>query len=191
MLFKLFSKIFANQIQTYTEEKVRDALIQERKNRMENEESFRQVEAEYYVGKPIIALSNEWNEPIVGELLRVEGLKRGVIYVYKNYITNEEAYTLVSPMAFSEQKLKVIGKLNPDEICCLLYEGKSSYGEFRKHPTYGKQEVKNMFSNYENWKNNLKINGFYEKFGNMLNEEELDSFEHLNNLEKKHGAFLY
>lgn len=191
MLFNLIKKIFAKEIERLESISATKAVNQYRNESFENKNKFRKAEAEIWIGKPIIALSNEWNEPIVGELLRIEDFGNGSFgYVYKNYITGKESFTMVNPLAFSEQKLNILGKLNPDEYCCLFYEGVSYFGEFRKHPNYGqKRELE--FTNYENWIVQLNKNGFYEKFGEFLKSEEKDSQEHLKQLTEQYGPFNY
>lgn len=190
-MFNLIQKIFAKQIKDLESVAASNAVAQYRKESLENKNNFRKIEAEIWLGKPIIALSNEWNEPIVGELLKIEEFKNNSFgYVYQNYLTGKETFTLVNPFAFSEQKLKILGKLNPDEYCCLFYEGTSHFGEFRKHPNYGK-EREQEFTNYENWIIQLNNNGFYEKFGEFLKIEEENAKIHLKSLAEQYGPFNY
>lgn len=191
MFFSVVKKLFNKQIKHLEAIAASNAVASYREEQTENHRKMKRCEAEMWLDKPIIGLSNEWNEPIVGELIEIVEEKNGSFwFVYKNYLTNKESSTLFLPFAFSEQKLKTIGKMNPDEYCSLLYEGRSYFGEFRKHPNYGKTR-ENEFSGYENWVKKLKENGFYDRFGDFLKGEEEKAKIHLKELSDKYGDFYY
>lgn len=188
MLFNVFSKIFAKKIENLNKMYAIELLEKHKKEEAENRAKYRLMEIEIFLGAPVIALSNEWNEPIIGEIVAIDAGKGSPWITYKNYITGKESYTMVTPFAFSMQKLKMLGKLNPDEICCLFYEGRSHHGEFKKHKTYGSAK-KNEFTNYETWIKNLTKNGFFEKFGDFLKEEEEKQNIRFEEMRKQWGDF--
>ena len=154
---------------------------EERARQNEAQKRSRIIQAESFLDAPIITLSNEWNNPLVGKIVSIYTDKGSPLYTIHDYISNTERCTLVTPFEFSMQKLQMIGKLNPDEICCLFYEGRSHHGTFRKHKTYGKFNDF-AFTHYDDWMEKLTQNGFFDTFGDFLKSEEKKSDDHWQSL---------
>lgn len=172
MLKTLLMKFLKNEIAKEKQVAVNEAVKKAIAERRENEANFRRVVHESYKGKPIIILTNEWNNPIIGEVIDLEyGNGNNPWYVCQDYISGEVCCCLSEPKAFSMQKLQILGKLNPDEICAMYFEGVSYHSTFRKLQSYGKENP-NKFTGYEDWMENLTKNGFFERFGDFLQKKE-------------------
>lgn len=130
---------------------------------------FSRIESDEMLGKPVIILVNEWTNPVVGELVGChykDENSYAPLYEVYNYLTNENSFSLSKPMAFSVQKLHALGKMNPDEIVALFYEGKDRFY------TYRKNREENFYTSFDDWMEKLSANGFFEKFGEFLENEE-------------------
>lgn len=167
-LFCFFKKYFSKEINSLEIESFNNGI----KSEKENYFNIRKIEFEIKKDKPLIILPNEWQNPIVGKFIRTikeNDITNGTYEVF-DYISNKVVITFANPLVFSEQKLAMFGKLTPDEICTLYFEGRDKVGTFRKHPNYGRDDF--IYTNYDDWKEKLEKNGFYKEFGEMLKEKE-------------------
>lgn len=180
----LLRKLFPSTIQNIENQAISKGYYKAMDERRESGQQIVDIQAQLLMNIPIIVLTNEWNNPIVGEVIHFDSGKGSPLYYIFDYISNEETCCLSTPIEFSQQKMKIIGKLNPDEICCLFYEGRSHFGDFHKHPTYGKID-KNPFTNYEDWMMKLQTNGFYDRFGTFLEQKEKEALQHWEELQAR------
>ncbi len=120
-------------------------------------------EIEKHIGKnPVIVLSNEWCNPIVADIKSVV-YENGVVYEVFDYITGETMFGSNTVMPFTIQKLKIVEKLTPDDICAIFFEGKFSGNEiYKKQSTLIEQQFHR--TNYDDWIKKMKENGFFDKY---------------------------
>lgn len=119
---------------------------------------FEQIEAGYFPpGKKIIYQANEWDNPIVGVMVRVDHNNgKGQFSVVYDYVTQTELCFIGLPMHYTEQRLRALLKLDPFERCSLLYKTNYSDEEFDKNK--GDEVILTAEELYAT----LKRNGFYD-----------------------------
>ncbi len=126
----------------------------------EREESTRQYaiyELDQFVNKPVICLSNEWKNPIIGYGTRIDFITQAMnpVLCVHNYLDGQEYVVLGSVFHFNEQRFNALFKLNPFELCSFIY-GRYMADEFDKaisEERNGKEEIQEL----------LETNGFYKR----------------------------
>lgn len=183
MIKKFLMKFLSNEVNTIKNKAFTEGQTFSKNEERTNRANFSRVEAEMFIGKPVIILVNEWKNPVVGELVATHFKDENTtspLYEVHNYITGEKTFSLQKPFAFSMQKLYAIAKLTPDEAASLFHEGKDRNYTYRKHKTYGKkmEELSDFFTGVEDWMEKLEKYGFFEKFAKFLDDEENEANEH-------------
>lgn len=115
---------------------------------------------------PVIVLANEWQNPIVGKIIRVDNSpfdKKKRIAIIKDYITGDVSECYSTMLPFTMQKLKAIGKMTPDELCSFFFEGRYSWNEIYKKQDSALMEDNIKWTNYEDWITRMKANGFFDE----------------------------
>lgn len=175
MLF--FNTLIAKLIQTHINKEKEKSFLEgqvQGANNKENERFNENIEMQLFevkkhIGKnPVIILNNEWCNPIVAEIKSVE-YEKGVVYKVFDYLTGEVMYGSNTVIPFTLQKLKAIGKLNPDEITALFFEGKFGKNEIFKTKNPIGIEDKFYRTNYEDWIEKIKASGFFDKYPEYAN----------------------
>jgi len=118
-LFKLFSTFFKKEMQAISTHSV-EIYKQEEKNRRRE---FDYAELEIMVGHRVIAISNEWENPLIGvatSIVEITQAKNPRL-VIKDYLTGQELVPFGKVYIFTEQRLNAILTLDPFELCSLLY----------------------------------------------------------------------
>lgn len=114
------------------------------------------------VDKPVIILTNEWQNPVIGKIISVKADGNRVDYKVLDYLTNEVSTSSNTLIPYTYQKLKIFGKITPDEICALFFEGRYSSKEIRKNRD--SKYLENKRTNIEDWLEKLEKNGFFNDF---------------------------
>ncbi len=169
MIKKILLKWLKNDINEMTTEAFNKGQVSQKIMETQRRAEFSRIENKEMIGKPVIILVNEWTNPVVGELVAChykDENSYSPLYEVRNYLTNESSFSLSKPMAFSMQKLHALGKIAPDEIVALFYEGKDRFY------TYRKNREENFYTGFDDWMEKLSVNGFFDKFGNFLDNEE-------------------
>lgn len=177
MIKKILLKFLSNEVNAIKTKAFNDGKNLAKSEERINRANFAHIEAEMFIGKPVIILVNEWKNPVIGELVAAHFKDENTIsplYEVHNYLTNEKTFSLQKPFAFSMQKMIALDKLSPDEACSLFHEGKDRFYTYRKHQTYGKpmSELTCFFTGFNDWMEKLSENGFFTKFASFLDEEE-------------------
>lgn len=145
-----------------------DGQEQHSMNAFKERQKFRLLELEHWIRLPIICISNEWDDPIIGFGVRVEMTCRNKdvpILVMKDYVTNKEVYCNGVIMEFTSQRFNAIYKLDPFELCSLVYR---QYGTFNK-------EKKVTVLTQEEMINKLNENHFFTDFEKYQESERVYS----------------
>ena len=168
ILLKLIAHIVKSHIDEEKEKSFREGKFVGANNK-ENERLNENIEIQMFEikkhigGNPVIILSNEWCNPIVAEIQSVE-YDKGVVYKVFDYLTGEIMYGSNTVMPFTIQKLKAIGKLSPNEIVALFFEGKFGKNEIFKTENPATIDSKFYRTNYIDWIEKMKNNGFFDKY---------------------------
>lgn len=121
-------------------------------------ERFEKLEASFFPkGKKIIYQSNEWDNPIVGVMVKVDfNNGRGMFSIVYDYVTKQELCFIGLPMHYTEQRLNALLKLDPFERCSLLY--KTNYND----EAFDKDKGDEIILTPEELIAKLHANGFYD-----------------------------
>ena len=158
ILFSAFKFIFKDQISKEILNANRNIESEFRIKREEEKNKCKEMELEMLIGKPVISISNEWCNPVIGfgkEVIYITKAKIPVL-VIKNYLTGEENMSLSDPFYFTEQRFNALAKLDPFEICSIIYKNSTTYQPFEKKKS-------GIFDGYEVIKKTLEKNGFFDK----------------------------
>lgn len=118
-----------DRLQAQWDEGDRNGRSQERLSR----DRMRKLEAEWFLGKPCIYVSNEWEDMLVGFVTSVDTSRPGsAVTTIKDYVHDQELVIMGSPLAYTEQRLFALLKLNPFERASIVYARNYAEQEFDK-----------------------------------------------------------
>jgi hypothetical protein len=109
----LIKRFFSKAIETQAVElfnKWKDA------EQAEKDRSNRQI-AEFSVGTPVICISNEWDDPVVGFVTHIEYITKAQnpVPVVMDYLSGREVMVMGAVYDFTDQRLDAFLKLAPYE----------------------------------------------------------------------------
>ena len=118
-VFLTFQALFPAEMYKMSEAAVK-AAEQERRER---ENAIDHVAYEVLVGKPVIAVGNDWSNPVIGIGLFVQGISKAnrPHLVIKDYVSGEEVMPFGAVMEYNDTRFEAIMKLTPAEITSLVY----------------------------------------------------------------------
>lgn len=123
MIRKFLQKFFKNEISDIVRARVTEHEQCFKAERWKNQFA----ELEYLVGKPVIVLSNEWKDPIIGTVLRHETFDHAFATLWPvvfDELTQQEYLTFGSVCHYSEELVRAIEKLTPSEAWVLVTRGR-------------------------------------------------------------------
>lgn len=178
IIFKAFTKIFSKKIQTFIQEakdkEISEAVNNAKNKALQEERDYREeqrnhclfIELEMMIGKPVISISNEWNNPIIGFGKRIDFITTAKmpVLIVEDYVSGKDMMLLSTPFYFSAQRLFALSKLDPFEICSIIYKNSAWMEPFEK--------VKSgVFEGYDVIINRLKQTDFFERAEKAKNAE--------------------
>lgn len=123
---------------------------QDRIQQAQREEAQR-LEAGFMLGEPVLVLSNEWKEPMVGVLVSVDEVQhysgaKSFLPVVEEAFTKEKfcVFGIVRPLSIP--MLKAVDKLNPSERWMLA----SRYGSQVPHPSNASNPTMSLYERVKN-----------------------------------------
>lgn len=118
-VFLAFQTLFPAEIYQMSQAAVKAADKEWR----DRENAFNHVTFEMLVGKPVIAVGNDWSNPVIGMGIAVQGVSKSnrPHLVIKDYLSGKEVMPFGSVMEYNETRLEAILKLTPSEITSLVY----------------------------------------------------------------------
>lgn len=123
---------------------------QDRIQQAQREEAQR-MEASFLLNEPVVVLSNEWKEPMVGVLVDVDEVQhhsgaRSFLPVVEEAFTKEKfcVFGIVRPLSIS--MLKTVDKLNPSERWMLA----SRYGSQVPRPSDASNPAMSLYERVKN-----------------------------------------
>ena len=95
-------------------------------NNMTRQEAINYIEMETHVGKPIIVIGNNWDNPLIGVGIKIDLITQGncPILVVKDYITDQEYITFGKIFHYTQQRFEAIMKLDPNERWALISDNR-------------------------------------------------------------------
>lgn len=118
-VFLTFQALFPAEMYKMSEAAVKAA----EKERRDSENAIDHVAYEVLVGKPVIAVGNDWSNPVIGIGLFVQGISKAnrPHLVIKDYVSGEEVMPFGAVMEYNDTRFEAIMKLTPAEITSLVY----------------------------------------------------------------------
>lgn len=125
--------------------------------RRKRENDFDWATLSVLVNKPVIAVGNDWGNPVIGIAQEVIGISKAnnPRLVVKDYITGKEIMPFGAVMEYNEVRLEAIFKLTPAEITSLVYRNstpQSKEDSPNKEPRESRESIMQK----------LNDNGFFE-----------------------------
>lgn len=162
-LFSLLKSIFSEEINAEKSNSFRAGMEEQRTSSFKSQSEIKKVEVEMMIGKPVIYVSNEWNDPIVGFGIGTIDIGSSCVLVIKDYISGTELTVMSMAHNYSETLLNAILKLNPFETASLVYRNHDwSY----EHKKYGE------YSGKESLEEKLRASGFFNDLKKYEEEKE-------------------
>ncbi len=169
IISSLISAMFTKQIQQLAQSKYNEFLRLEDERR----EQTRRDIAEFAVGTPVIAVSNQWSNLVVGFVLRVEYVTASMcpVPVVMDYISGQELLCFSVIYDFTQQRLGAFMKLDPYERWVMAY--KDGFDHHGKDLTVNDLLEMAMGDNpplltYDQAHTRLAETGFFDKYSEFL-----------------------
>lgn len=162
IFFKLFSSVFSESLNRLVTSERDQAVSRFRENESERKQEYSLLELGLLVGKPVIAISNEWDNPVVGfakEITLVSKANNPYLVVH-DYLTGQEVIPLGKVFFYTEQRFDAVMKLDPFELCSLLYTNSFSDRTFVK-------DIRQQRDSREDLIQKLTESGFYDRVENL------------------------
>lgn len=122
-IFEQICKFFPSQV-----ENLRSISFSKGQNTSNNEQislrkSYQTTELSLFVGQPVIIISNEWENPIIGFGHSIEFITKAQnpVLLVEDALTGDVFMTMGKPFVFTQQRFDAIMKLTPFELGSLLY----------------------------------------------------------------------
>jgi hypothetical protein len=158
ILYSLFSTIFSKDIAASNEKSAKLAVEKYKEEQKGLKKIFKNFEFTEMIGKPIIWLPNEWDNPVIGfvvDLTSVSASEQPAMLVH-DYVRNESIVVMSGYHAYTQQTFDALMKLDPFEYCSIHYKKGSNFKPFKKEITQTRNSPDEIVEL-------LKNNGFYEK----------------------------
>lgn len=162
IIFILIQKLFAKQLSQLDNESYNRGYNEHiDKIRLDKRKS-ELFEMQEMVGKPVICVSNEWEDPVIGfaqEIIYITQAKQPML-VIKDYLTMNENMSFGKVFAYTDQRFKALFKLDPFERCSLIYTNFYHEEEFVKNKI-------GVIHTLEQVAEILNKNGFYSRLSTL------------------------
>lgn len=137
-------------------EGVRVGRAQEQQEANERKDAFRRIEQEYWLNTPVIIVPNEWTDPIIGFVSRVECVGKSTALVVFDELRQKEMMCGGVLMGYSNQRLQVALDLDPYQLWAITAHNNVDFGDFDKPKSGVRQNKKDILRQ-------LDASGFFER----------------------------
>lgn len=133
--------------------------------RRERENAIEHVIFQELVNKPVIAVGNDWSNPVIGIGMFVQGVSKAnrPHLVIKDYVSGEEVMPFGAVMEYNETRFEAIMKLTPAEITSLVYRHST--------PQAVREDQKEQRDSREIILQKLTTNGFFDAIAAAKTDE--------------------
>lgn len=99
------------------------AVTASEKERRVREDVIERAALEVLIGKPVIAVGNDWSNPVIGVGIEIQDISKAnrPHLVIKDYLSGEEVMPFGAVMEYNDVRLEAVLKLTPAEITSLVY----------------------------------------------------------------------
>jgi len=153
LIKKIINSLFPKTSESIFQDGINSGILKEQKSNQEQQTESRNITFEYThkIDSYIIAVPNEYDDIIVGQITRHGYIGRSpVAYVY-DYIRKEELLLLQKPFIYSESFAECISNLDPQNRHILIYGRKKNFTGINEETLVG----------WDNVKKTLTENGFF------------------------------
>lgn len=158
ILFKIFKFTFNKQILEEISSSTQTFKFNHLEKLKDQKNKCKYLELSMFIDKPIIAISNEWANPVIGigkEIIYISKANTPVLVIH-DYLTNEDKMIFSEVFYFTEQRFNAFSKLDPFEICSIIYKNSTTHQPFEKNKS-------GVFEGYDVIKEKLINSGFYNE----------------------------
>lgn len=127
------------------------------KSAIEQREKYEWNNLKMQVGRPLIRIPNEWDNPVIGFGHSVEMMGNSPMLVVHDYVGNRRTVGGGVCFDFSEQKLDVLLRLDPFEAWAFLAHNSVGHDNFDKIRTGQRDSAEDILTK-------LRYNGFFERW---------------------------
>lgn len=137
------------------------AVTASEKERRGREDVIERAALEVLIGKPVIAVGNDWSNPVIGVGIAIQDVSKAKRphLVIKDYISGEEVMPFGAVMEYNETRFEALMKLTPAEITSLVYRHST--------PQAVRDYQKEQRDSREIILQKLTTNGFFEAIKNL------------------------
>lgn len=155
MFYTLIRKLFTKQIINDSELGFRAGERLQYEATAKSRRDIALFVLEEMVGKPIISVCNEWDDPVVGFATEIQYIGDSPLLVGKDYVTGKEVLMFSKTFGYTEQRFAAFMKLDPFERACLIYDcdAITPFDKYKRETVHTEAEIVAM----------LTANGFYEE----------------------------
>lgn len=148
---KIIKYLFPKTTETIFKEGVNKGISQERKANQNEKTESRDIIFEYThkIGSYIIAVPNEYDDIIIGEITRHDYIgKSPVAFVY-DYVRKEEIMLLQKPFKYSDGFAECISNLSPQNRHILIYGSNKNFTCINEDTIIGWDQMKKTLTQNE------------------------------------------
>lgn len=124
---------------------------------LDRHQEIRRQELADQVGRPVIVVPNEWDNPVIGFGHSIMEVGSSQVLVVEDYLTMEQVWCGGVRMDFSEQRLEVALTLDPYQLWAITAHNCGGHEDFHKPRSgqrWGRQRIMDT----------LEKNGFFERW---------------------------
>lgn len=121
------------------------------------EDRIRAFEYTHAIGNFIIAVPNEYDDIIFGQIIRHEMFNNSPVAFVYDYLRGEELLLNQTAYPYTEHFAETISNLTPDARHILIYRSKKNFTDINKDTIVGWDETKSI----------LEKNGFFDAINNQ------------------------
>lgn len=160
LFYSFFKKVFKKELQKDILDSQYKKLNEYKDEQIKIKKDIAIFEYETLLNKPVIVISNEWQNPIIGIATKIEFVSQtnNPMLVVFDYVENKEVMSNGIIYAYNEQRFNGLMKLDPFETCALVYQNLNStiFSPFDKYKS-GVRDSKDVILK------KLTQHGFFEK----------------------------
>lgn len=95
---------------------------------------FEEIELANYIGKPVIVVGNEWEDPVIGFGVSIEHITRSRVprLVIRDYVRNRTSISHAQVKPFTDQLYSAIKRLDPYERWIVTSSSAGSFTDIDK-----------------------------------------------------------
>lgn len=154
LLYRLFTKLFAGK---YSAD-ITEALKKGNAEYSDRSDKAEMLYLSNFIGKPVICISNEWENPVIGFGTQIQLITKAQnpVLVVHDYVTGQDLIVMGKVFVYTSQRFNTLMKLTPFELMSFVY---SNYEDDIHKDVKSERETKTVIIG------KLIASGFFIKLG--------------------------